>query len=263
MSESSEFSWGSKESVAFIVSRSPLWVLSPEIALVVAQEEHDLHPSFLGHVFCTKIPLMLCQNPGKRMEKPQWHLTRSDLLQGPKQLSAVFISKKMDQNRNPLPKKDSLWKAYNLHHMKWTLTYLDRLDLKSRYLKISQDISWYLKISQDISRYLKISQGQLSTFAILCHTLPCGYLWVASRYESAQLPMEPWRLLQYHGACPQTSTTQQCNKKVQKDPPKEWQYLCDKCLRMSKVKRLSYSNLHESPCWWSGVKVMSRACEIL
>ena len=168
MSESSEFSWGSKESVAFIVSRSPLWVLSPEIALVVAQEEHDLHPSFLGHVFCTKIPLMLCQNPGKRMEKPQWHLTRSDLLQGPKQLSAVFISKKMDQNRNPLPKKDSLWKAYNLHHMKWTLTYLDRLDLKSRYLKISQDISWYLKISQDISRYLKISQGQLSTFAILC-----------------------------------------------------------------------------------------------
>ena len=187
MSESSEFSWGSKESVAFIVSRSPLWVLSPEIALVVAQEEHDLHPSFLGHVFCTKIPLMLCQNPGKRMEKPQWHLTRSDLLQGPKQLSAVFISKKMDQNRNPLPKKDSLWKAYNLHHMKWTLTYLDRLDLKSRYLKISQDISWYLKISHDISRHLKISQDISRATFNLCHTLPYFALWVSLGCESLRV----------------------------------------------------------------------------
>lgn len=39
---------GAKEAVALVVARGPLGVLAPEVALVVAQEEHDLHPAFLG-----------------------------------------------------------------------------------------------------------------------------------------------------------------------------------------------------------------------
>ena len=81
----------------------------------------------------------------------------------------------MDQNRNSLLNKRFL--ATEKNQQPPPEVDLDGLDLKP----------------------LKISQGQLSNFAILC---PLAY-------ESAQLPMEPWRLLQYHGACPQTSTVQQ------------------------------------------------------
>ena len=98
MSESSEFSWGSKESVAFIVAWSPLWVLSPEIALVVAQEEHDLHPSLLGSVFCTKIPSMLRQNPGKRMEKNGKNLMTSDSIRPAARTWATFSRVHSEEN---------------------------------------------------------------------------------------------------------------------------------------------------------------------
>lgn len=49
--EDAQRSLDSEESITFIVSGSPLWVLPPEISLVVTQEERNLHPSFLGVCF--------------------------------------------------------------------------------------------------------------------------------------------------------------------------------------------------------------------